>query len=234
MEIKTVEEIIGIFRKFASPYLVTFYEVIFRPNDFIVNRDLNSSSGFFAASQFGIFVSVLNLLLVYPSLRIAGVVVENPYFLLVDTIMTYVFFFLYGMFFHAFAKLLFGKGNLQSSVTAFLYCTAFFPLFAFFSLPMDFAIRQYLIKHNGSYESLLTTEVRNLFVDNPAIVIATVLSVVVLMFYFKNLCLIYSKIHNFGMFRACLSVLGGVISWLAISSLFSLPIASMVHKSFLG
>ncbi|HAS6088049.1 TPA: hypothetical protein I7221_13175 [Vibrio vulnificus] len=234
MGTKTIEEIIFFLKKFASPYLVTLYEVIFRPKDFICKQDFNSTSGFIAASQFGVFVSILNLLLVYPSLRIAGVEVENPYFLVVDTIMTYIFFFLYGMFFHIIAKLLLGKGNLQSSVTAFLYSTAFFPLFAIFSLPMDFVLRQYLIKHNGSYESLFATEAGNLLIGSPAIIVATVLSIVVFVFYFKNLCLIYSQIHKFGMFRTFLSVLVGVISWVTISALLSLPIASILHKSFLG
>lgn len=233
MDAKNIEKLTELGGKYAKRYLFSLYQILSNPKTFLGAKDLNSTEEFISASKFAVFVSILGLVIAYPSFRIVGVEAESPYFLLVDTVITYAFFFLYGSMYHIFAKILRGKGSFQGSVVVFLYLTAFFPVIQFFSMPIDFVSRSLIMDANGILSQKLFEEIAHLHRGKMTMLVSSAcLSLGVLIYYAKSLCSGYRMLHSTGRFRAFIIVSLGIVGWQAVSVFLATPIVITFHKSF--
>ncbi len=233
MDAKVTENFVQMIRDWGHRYLFMGYQILSNHKQFFNSRNLETTEEFIAASKFSAFVSILNLMISLPYLRSSGVQVENSYFIIIDTVITYAFFFLYGAIFHITAKLLLCKGSLQGSVTVFLYLTAFFPVLNLLSIPLGFALHGPLTQLGGN---IISTEFAMQFVahnaDNLLLQISYLVSMGFYVFYLKVLCSGYRIQYAVGRIRAFSIVFMGIIGFSVINVYIVIPVNALFHKSF--
>lgn len=232
MDAKNIEALTNLGEKFGRTYLLGLYEILSNPKTFLKSKELDSKETFVAASKFAVFISVLNLIIIYPSLRQEGVEAESPYFLIVDTVITYAFFFLNGLIFHVVAMVFRGTGTAQGSVTVYLYLTAFMPVLHLVFLPGLFAFRGLLIDSGGYMSYDLYNDLIQISLEKPMVMVSVVITFAFLVYYMKCLVSGYRILHQTGRTRGFFIVAISTLGILASEAFIESPVAAAFHKSF--
>lgn len=232
MDAKATENFVQMIRDCGNRYLFMGYQILSNHKQFFNSRNLETTEEFIAASKFSAFVSILNLMIALPYLRSSGVQVENSYFIIIDTVIAYAFFFLSGAIFHITAKLLLCKGSLQGSVTVFLYLTAFMPVLSLLSIPLGFALHGPLTRMGGSISPEFALQFVEHNADNLLLQISFLVAMGFCVFYLKVLCSGYRIQYAVGRIRAFSIVFMGSIGLFVTSVYIVNPVNALFHKSF--
>ncbi|MUL11714.1 hypothetical protein [Aliivibrio fischeri] len=207
---------------------------MFAPKQLAESLDFNDKDSLVLSSKFGVITSVLTFIVVVPSLKLAGIQIENPYYILTDTILTYAIYVLYGVIFHLFILLLGGRGTCAGTITSFMYSTAFFILISLFSLPLDFLFREELIKSASPvFSEFIINEVRILNPYNPTIIFSLLATYVLMFLHSRALYCMFKHVHSIGAFRSFLATFLGVVTWYVITMFYVYPIVIMFYNGFI-
>ena len=116
---------------------VRFIAILAALRNFIKSINHKDDQALIDASVFAVFISVVNLTISLPAYRLANVKADTLTYVLIDTVITLVFWFLYGSVYHLCARLMGGRGTYQSSLVAVLYLTAFTVISGIFTVPLS-------------------------------------------------------------------------------------------------
>lgn len=229
--IKTTQEVITIIGRFISNCFVRFIKIIINPSEFIASRPIDQPSELLSASLFGIFTSLINILVIVPVFRLLKINAGNSTFLAVTTLtryvsLRYISFFLYGSWLHISAKAIRGKATFQSSVIAVLYMTAYYSFlliiicFLMFCNPIGF---QHL-----EFQHVIASTNYKLYYT-----IANSCILIYFIFFIYRLASVFRRIHNIGWVRVLLLLVFGIIGCICIDRFINFPIRFLLFKSFL-
>lgn len=192
-----------------------FIAVLTQPRNFVKSIDHSGEHGLIEASVFAVFVSVANLALMIPTYRLANVKADTLTYVLIDPVITFVFWFLYGSVYHLCAKLLGGRGSYQSSIVAMLYLTAFGIISGILSLPLSLKAVTWGL---GSSDAASFGDWKILgdqIVQSPAGLICILLILVTALYRWICTIGVFMIIHEVGRAKGILiGLLGSGLSWI--------------------
>jgi len=233
MKIEDLQQLIGLGSQLVQESCGTLFSVLVRPQAFFRATALGTTAALFRASRFAAFTSVLVLVVQTPVFRILGIQAEGTAYLLTDTILTYAAWFLYGAVFHLAARVLRGHGTIQSSVGAFLYLTAFYPVMAFFSLPSSLLARRLMLQAPDTFSMGFYQQLAQLFFASPLAILSFGLASAVGIYFFGCLVLAARRVHGFGLVRGLGAGVLAFLGWLTIGLTVVAPVDQLFQKAFL-
>jgi hypothetical protein len=222
----------GVIREFIWGNVARFIAVLSQPREFIASIQPNTAQSLTDASLFAVFVSVVNLLVMLPAFRLSDVKTDGLTYGLVNTVVTLVFWFLYGSVYHFCAKLVRGRGAYQSSIVAILYLTAFTVISQIFTIPLSLkAIPLGLESLDAPSLSQLRSLAEQLVQSPTGLICSLLLSATAL---YRWVCTIgvFMIIHNVGRLKGVLiGLLGSVLSWVLFLTVES-PVIQLLLRAF--
>jgi hypothetical protein len=216
----------------ARDNLRQFFRILATPASFISSIEHASSDQLVPASIFAALMSLLNLVLHLPLLRMLGVETESASYLLADTILTYAFWFIYGSCFHFAAKIVGGHGNYTSSLVSFLYLTAFMPVITTILIPVDVIVRRHIV-HTADTTSpgFLQFVAADLLASTPALISLTI-GLVASIWYLAALSRVFRLVHGVGRVRGVAIVIIGMGIWQILSWFIEIPAFQLFYKAY--
>ena len=218
----------------AGTFGARFLAVLAGPRSLLREVDHHSDHAFIGASLFAAFISVVNLIINIPVYRLANIQADSFTYGLIDTVITFVFWFLYGSIYHLGAKLFGGLGTYQSSIVMFLYLTAFTVIAGIFTLPMSLKAISWSL---GSSDVPSVSEWQALgeqILESPTGLICTFLSSSVLTYRWICTIAVFMLIHKVSLAKGILiGVFSGGISLLLTLTLEKHAVA-LLWRGFLS
>jgi hypothetical protein len=233
MKIEDIQQLIGLGTEMVQESCATLFSVLTKPQVFYRSIALETTADLLRASRFAALMSVLTLVIQTPVYRLVGVETESTAYLLTDTVLTYAAWFLYGSVLHLAAKILRGHGAYQSSVAAFLYLTAFFPVMAFFLLPCSVLARQVMLRAPDTFSLGFFQALAQPFLASPLALTSFGLATGVGFYFFGCLILAARRVHGFGWVRGLGAGVLAFLGWLVISLTVVAPVDQLFQKAFL-
>jgi hypothetical protein len=233
MKIENIQQLFGLGTELLKDNVATLCAVLMKPRAFFAGVSVDTPADVLRASVFAGFISILNLVISTPLLRVAGVEMESTSFLLTDTVLTYAAWFLYGSIFHISAKVLRGQGSYSSSVVAFLYLTAFYPVMGFLGLPAAHVVARPFLQAQDTLNLEFYRDLGPAFVASPAALISFGLASVVGLYFFFALILAARRVHGFGRARGISAGALAFVGYLIISVSVVVPVEQLFRKAFL-
>ena len=214
---KGIQDVVKRGGKTLKSNAVRFIAVLAAPRNFIKSIDHKADQALIDASVFAVFISVVNLTISLPAYRLANVKADTLTYALIDTVITLVFWFLYGSVYHICAKLAGGRGTYQSSLVAVLYLTAFTVISGIFTLPLSLTAISWSLESSDvpslNQWQLLGTEI----LKSPTGLICTVLISATILCRWICTIGVFMIIHEVGLARGiCLGLLGATLSWVVL------------------
>ena len=198
--------------------VLQFARIISNSDKFISGLRPRTSEDVIQALIFAAFTSFLNFLIWSMLLNVE----LKTLMLLTDTFITFLFWISYGLFFHIGAKLLKGKGTWQSSLSCYLYLTAFIPIISFVSVPHE-VFRQELMQNDavpGTVE--WANLVKNRLLESPFSVdsISWLLGRLLWLYWLFRIYKVFVSIHSLSVVAGGLAVIVGFMLMFLCQSTF--------------
>jgi hypothetical protein len=199
---------------------VRFIAVLARPRDFIKSIDYNADHTLIEACLFSVFISIVNLIITLPAYRLAHVKAETFTYALIDTVFTFVFWFLYGSLYHFCAKLVGGRGKYQSSLVAALYLTAFSVVSVVLTLPMSLKAVSWTLESSDAPDLSQWRILGDQIVQSPIALICSLLSAALVLYRWICTVGVFMIIHEVGHLKGVLiGLMGAGLSWVVFFTL---------------
>lgn len=230
------EKIIALLKEnsaLVGDNLQKFFRILSKPAEFISSIERAPIEQLIPASIFAAMMSLLNLALHIPIFRILHVETESASYFVVDTILTYAFWFIYGSCFHLAAKLFRGRGNYAVSLVSFLYLTAFMPVLTLTSIPLNVILRRHIVTATNMLPvDFINLAINDVFNSSPAI-ISVIVSIFVFAWYFIALTQVFRFTHKVGRIRGFGMVFLGVLIWQLLRWALETPIFQLFWRSYM-
>jgi Yip1 domain len=230
--IENIQQLLKLGGNALKNFLLCLYEVVISPKAFFSNLPDDREQQFVQASIFACFISVLNLVIALPVQRILGIRAESTSYLLVDTVLTYGCWFIMGSIFHASARLVGGHARYLSSVTAFLYLTAYQPLGALVSLPVIVITERQVLEEGYPFTYEQRLRMVRTIIDKPGAVVSLFASVCVLIYLLVAAATAFRVVHRVGRFRGFCILLLGTAGVFVFVSLLEIPLMQLFAQAF--
>lgn len=205
-----------------------FFRILATPGEFISSIRRRTNELLVPASIFAALMSLLNLALHLPVLRFLRIESESASYFVVDTILTYAFWFIYGSGFHLAARILRGHGDYATSLVSFLYLTAFFPVLVAVTIPIEPIVRRCTVDGTDTTSLEFQLCVVPSFLSSTPALISFVMGSIVFVWYLIALTKVFSIVHNVGKLRSAFIVLLGLSFWM----LLTLPVELSAFQIF--
>ena len=196
---------------------VRFIAILAAPRNFIKSINHKDDQALIDASVFAVFISVVNLTISLPAYRLANVKADTLTYVLIDTVITLVFWFLYGSVYHLCARLMGGRGTYQSSLVAVLYLTAFTVISGIFTVPLSLTAIFWSLEssdapHLGEWQIL-----GNEILRSPTGLICTLMISATILYRWICTIGVFMIIHEVGRARGiAIGLLGASLSWVVL------------------
>ena len=210
----------------------TLFSVLRSPSDFMLSRTLDGNPALLEASGFAAFVSLLNLVTELPLFRTLGVEAETPSYLVVDTVLTYGFWFLYGSIFHAAARIFRGRGSYQATVVCYLYMTAFVPLQLILTIPGESALRRLLLESKSPPDLEFYQRLAPAVTGSFGAVTSSVIAAAAFSYFFFALVSALRTVHLVGRIRGFFICTAGLIGRVTVFALVEAPTLQLFWQAF--
>jgi len=230
--IENVRALIDLGGGWLKDYVRNLVAILRSPREFMRSRDLDAGPTFIDASVFAALVSLLNLVIQIPIYRTLGVNVETPAFILVDTVFTYGFWFIYGSILHGSARLFGGGASYQASVACFLFMSAFRPLILIVTAPSEFVARRMVLDSPDVGGAAFYQRALPALASSPRATVLLILALAANCYFFFALVSAFRAVHAVSRIRAFFIVAVGLVGWVAISSLVEVPAFQALWQSF--
>jgi hypothetical protein len=231
------DSIVGFIKENASllgDNLRRLFRILGSPAAFIASTEHATQEQLLSASIFAILISLLNLVLNVPIFRLLDIEVESTSFLIADTVLTYVFLFLYGSGFHLAARVMQGKGSYTSSVVSFLYLTAFLPVIKVVSIPATAVVTRAIVEGPDTTTLAFQLATAEHLLRSPPAMIGALLMFVVYGWYFVALASVFRVVHCVGAVRGMCIALAGFVFWWSLSFWIEAPAVRMLWLAYRG
>lgn len=225
---KKISEIVPLLKK----NLEQFVGVVYDSREFIRKLNPHTQEHFYQALTFAAFTSFLNFLIWSMFLNVD----LKTVMLLTDTLITYMFWLTYGLFFYWSFRLVKGEGEWKISLSSFLYLTAFIPIISFVSIPHEI-LRQELMADGlvpGSlkwadaiYKALIHSP---LSIDSISWLLGRMLWVLLLF----RLIQVLRVVHKLTIFRSIIALVIGLVLTVIVQSTFQNYILWLLWNNWNG
>jgi hypothetical protein len=232
MKIEDIQQLIGLGTEVVQESCTTLFSVLTKPQVFYRSVALETTADLLRASRFAALMSVLTLVIQTPIYRLVGVETESAAYLLTDTVLTCATWFLYGSVLHWAAKILRGHGTYQTSVSAFLYLTAFYPVMGFFLLPCSVLARRVMLQAPDTFGPGFFQALAQPLLASPLALTSFGLTTGIGFYFFGCLVLAARRVHGFGWVRGLGAGVLAFLGWLAISLTVVAPVDQLFQKAF--
>jgi hypothetical protein len=209
-----------------------FVAILAHPRRFFRSIDYHSDQSLVDATLFAVVISVINLVLLFPAHRIAQLKSDTLSYVLIDTVITLLFWFLYGSVYHLCARLLGGRGTYPSSLVAVLYLTAFTVVSQIFTLPVSLKAISLGLESSEipSFEQFRVLGEQTL--QTPVGLICSFLSTVTISYRWVVTIMVFMIIHDVGLLKGIgIGVLGAALSWVLFFGV-ELPATQLLWRAF--
>jgi hypothetical protein len=221
-------------REIVLGNVARFFAVLSQPRKFIASIQHDSVDALTDATIFAALISLLNLVIMLPAFRLAGVQTGNLIYALVDTVTTLLFWFLYGSVYHVCARLIGGRGTYRSSIVAVLYLTAFFAVSSIFSVPLSLKIISLTVQSLDPPSMSELGKIAEQLVETPTGWICSVLLAATAFYRWVCTIGVFMVIHEVGRWKGLvIGLLGAALSWVLFLTVES-HIMQLVIHAFLG
>ena len=221
-------------REIVVGNVARFVAVLSQPRRFMASIQHDSPGALIDASIFAVFISLINLVIMLPAFRLAGVQTDNLTYALVDTVMTLLFWFLYGSVYHVCARLLGGCGTYRSSIVAILYLTAFFAVSSIFVVPLSLRIIPLTTRGLDPPSFGQLEELAKQLIKTPSLWIPSVLLAATALYRWLCTIGVFMVIHEVGCSRGIvIGLLGSALSWVLFLTVEA-PVMQFVIHAFFG
>jgi hypothetical protein len=228
---KTLVEVGG---GWIGHHAATLLRVVRGPVAFVQTLDFDAPPVSDAA-LFAVFISLVNLVLQIPLFRTLGVAVESTAYVLVDTVMTFAFWFIQAVILHSVARL-FGvrQRSFQATLVCFLYLTAFMPIVMVISAPFVLSARRWMIE-DGDVAGLLQGDVAmKLLAGSPAIAASAAGMIIFGLCLIGVYAAVFRAAYRIGLTRSLAIIFVSVGVYFAWSAAIEAPVQQMVFRAFHG
>lgn len=182
--------------------------------------------------MFAIFISVVNLIISLPAYRLANIKADTLTYVLIDTMITFVFWFLYGSVYHLCARLIGGRGTYQSSIVAVLYLTAFTVISGIFTLPLTLAAISWSLESSDAPALSEWQILGNQILKSPTGLICTLLISATLLYRWICTIGVFMIIHEVSRARAIfICLLAASLSWVVLLTVEK-PATALFWRAF--
>jgi hypothetical protein len=196
---------------------VRFIAVLASPRNFIKSINHKDDQALIDASVFAVFISVVNLTISLPTYRIANVKADTLTYVLIDTVITLVFWFLYGSVYHLCARLMGGRGTYQSSLVAVLYLTAFTVISGIFSVPLSLTAISWSLESSDAPRLGEWQMLGNEILKSPTGLICTLMISATILYRWICTIGVFMIIHEVGRARGiAIGLFGASLSWFVL------------------
>jgi hypothetical protein len=209
-----------------------FYLVLKGPGQFIASLKPPYSDHFLPASIFAVLVSLSILVLNIPVSRILHVEVENVSYIVVDTILSFAFFFIYGSIFHLSAKLFRGQGDYAGSLVSYLYLTVFFVVLAAVSIPQVMLTKRLILLGTDTTTAAFDDSLISMLKGSTAAQFSVLAGLLIWAWYFVSLTKVVRVVHGVGVLRGASIVLVGFAAFLFIVDKIETPTVQMLMLAY--
>jgi TIR domain-containing protein/Yip1-like protein len=229
---KGLQGLVKLSSQTVKSNVVRFIAVLARPRSFIKSIDYNAEHTLIDASVFAVLISVVNLTMMLPAYRLANVKADTLTYVLIDTMITLVFWFLYGSVYHLCARLVGGRGTYQSSIVAVLYLTAFSVIGAIFSIPVSLKIISWGLESSEFPSFSEWQTISNQMLQSPTGLICLLLILVNALYRWICTIGIFMIIHEVGRLKGVLiGLLGAGLSWVVFITIEK-PAIELLMRAF--
>lgn len=229
---KGIQDVARIGGKTLKSNAVRFIAVLAGPRNFIKSIDHQADHALIDASVFAIFISVVNLIISLPAYRLANIKADTLTYVLIDTMITFVFWFLYGSVYHLCARLIGGRGTYQSSIVAVLYLTAFTVISGIFTLPLTLAAISWSLESSDAPALSEWQILGNQILKSPTGLICTLLISATLLYRWICTIGVFMIIHEVSRARAIfICLLAASLSWVVLLTVEK-PATALFWRAF--
>ena len=229
---KGIQDVARIGGKTLKSNAVRFIAVLAGPRNFIKSIDHQADHALIDASVFAIFISVVNLIISLPAYRLANIKADTLTYVLIDTMITFVFWFLYGSVYHLCARLIGGRGTYQSSIVAVLYLTAFTVISGIFTLPLTLAAISWSLESSDAPALNEWQILGNQILKSPTGLICTLLISATLLYRWICTIGVFMIIHEVSRARAIfICLLAASLSWVVLLTVEK-PATALFWRAF--
>jgi hypothetical protein len=210
----------------------TLLRVLRAPVAFVRSLDLDDPPVRDAA-LFAVFISLLSLVLYIPVFRMLGVEVETTSFVLIDTVVTFAFWFVQATIVHTVARLLGVRGRtLQATLVVFLYLTAFMPIQMLIFAPFSLVVRRWMIDDGDVRQIFDPGLVLRLVGESPAVAVSVAVGIV----FGTALVIVYAAsfraAYRIGWTRAFAIIILSLLATMAWAAAVEHPVQQMMFRAF--
>ncbi len=230
--IENIQELLKLAGDSLKNVLLGIYGVLTGPKSFFTSVRDDSDEQFIQASIFACFISILNLVIALPAQRILHVGVESTSYLILDTVLTYAFWFIGGSLYHAVAKVFGGHASYRKTVMTFLYLTAFQPLSALVTIPF-LVVAQGQMMEGGypiAYEPLM--RIARAVLTKPSVIVSMALAYCVMVYFFVASVIAFRVVHRVGWMRGFCIGFFGFVGYQIMAAGLEIPLMQLVWQAF--
>ncbi len=215
-----------------SRVVLQLFAIVAQPRQFANSLDLNSATALVDASVFAVFVSIANLVISLSALLVAKIKADASTFVLIDTVLSFAFWFIYGSILHLCYKLFGGRGTYQNSMVVFLYMTAFEVLVTLFSLPGSVKIIPWILQSGQAPTANDWLRLVNATSESTSILLCQLLATAALIYRMIWVVRVFIMIHPLRPTKGVLVGLFGVTLWFLASSTVERSVMSVFLQAF--
>ena len=214
-------------------HAATLLRVVRGPVAFVDTLDLDTAPPVSDAALFAVFISLVSLVLQVPLFRTLGVEVEGTAYVLVDTVMTFAFWFIQAVILHSVARLLgVRRRSFQATLVCFLYLTAFMPIATVISAPFGLGARRWMID-DGDVAGLLKGDIAiRLLAGSPAIAASAIAMIIFGLCLIGVYAAVFRAAYRISLTRSLAIILVSAGAYFVWSVAIETPVQQMVFRAF--
>ncbi len=217
---------------FAKENFAIAFRVLFERKEFIRSLEHNSNSEFYRAIVYAIFLSLVDLITMIPSLRSAGVNTESISFLLVNTLVMLFSITILGAVNYILCLILRARITLRSSIVLTIYLSTVTVLLNFFTIPINSFVGRLIIR--GSFTDEISFQVLQSS-DKPMYILGLLSAMFIGLVYWAVIQAgSFRLVTRIGWLRTVLFGSASIISMFALSELLIGPMMAGHYGAFIA
>jgi hypothetical protein len=213
--------------------ITTLVAVLRSAPQFVATIDFNHPDAIRDASLFAAFVSLLGLALDLPLFRVLGVQVEQPLFVVADTVLTYAMWFGEAVLIHFAARLFRVRVPFQRTLIGFFYLTGLLVPGFLIGMPATLIARRQLI---GDTAAPLTPEfiahTTEMLLASPVAMISAIFAMLYGLYILVNIIAALKPLYGVGRIRAIGIGLLSAVFYLVWNTAIEVPVGQMLWRGF--
>jgi len=209
--------------------LSRFFLIITDPQGFVRTINFDDQAQIIGASIFAALMSLANLVILLPVYRLNQVQASSESYVIIDTVTTYLGWFLYGTTFHYCARVIGGSGKYAASIGTWMFLTAFNPLCTIVLLPVAAMLQPALMKQPDIWSPGFQL---HLLAQSPGIAVSYVGGMLIYIWYMISLSRAYGVVHGLSSVRSAAATLLGLLGMGLVIQFVTMPTQEILWLAY--